>query len=211
MPLSSLISPNLLFNAAGFAMSQKSVAVYLDNKELGNKNLFESLTGLNASQMLFGAFSDFEEVLAGGTELGTAGIPIVSETSILDLRVSTSSRLTKHPVETGAQIADHKVFEPARIEMRMAFPSLLYDSVFKQLQKLYRESAWLAVLAKNRVYHNMVITDIPHEETPKRANRLVFNIAFEEVLRAESTGLSVGDVANPEDSDFASVGTINVY
>lgn len=211
MPVSSAITPNLLFNAAGFAMSQKAVAVYLDNKGLGSKNFFESLTGLNVSQMLFGAFGEFEEVLAGGTELGTAGIPIVSETSILNLRVSTSSRLAKHPVETGAQIADHKIFEPARIDMQMAFPALLYDSVFKQLQKLYRESTWLAVLAKNRVYHNMIITDIPHDESPRRINRLIFNITFQEVLRAEGTGLSARDVANPEDADFAAVGTVNVY
>ena len=110
------------------------------------------------------------------------GQEVLADAAIISCKVNDQSKLMEHPIESGAKISDHKVFEPRSMELTVALTSDGYDTEYAELFDLYRECAILSLQTKVQVYNNLQIASIPHEEKVTTMNRLIFNISLKEAI-----------------------------
>lgn len=110
------------------------------------------------------------------------GEEVLADASIISCRVDDQSKLMEHPIESGAKISDHKVFEPRSIDMTIAFTADGYAEEYRQLFNLYRDCTIMKLQTKAQVYNNLQIESIPHEEKVETMNRMIFNIKLKEAI-----------------------------
>ena len=113
---------------------------------------------------------------------GEDGNEVLADVAIISCRVSDQSKLMEHPIESGAKISDHKVFEPRSMDITIALTSDGFDTEYAELFDLYRQCAVLSLQTKVQVYNNLQIASIPHEEKVTTMNRLQFNIQLKEAI-----------------------------
>lgn len=121
----------------------------------------------------------------------------------------------RHPLETGAVITDHEIFEPIEIELSLMLTgggvtSLLqggdffsnYRSLYSQIRTLYQTGTLLTVQTKTANYPNMVIEKMPHQETPDVYDSIVLAVNFTEAqfVTAQYATLPPSSVVNPTDA-----------
>lgn len=143
-------------------------------------SMIGSYTGIGLSS-LSSYLSDIKpvQIYANGAEkLGTA--------SIMACSISETAQLAEHPLESGAKIADHKVFQPIQVTVTIAFTEDNYLNEYSELRTLYLNKTYISMKTKTNVYENLQIVGIPHDETPERVNRMLFTIQMKEALVASS-------------------------
>lgn len=113
---------------------------------------------------------------------GEDGSEVLADVAIVSCKVNDQSKLMEHPVESGAKISDHKVFEPRTMDITIALTSDGFDTEYAELFDLYRQCAILSLQTKVQVYNNLQIASIPHEEKVTTMNRLIFNIQLKEAI-----------------------------
>lgn len=101
--------------------------------------------------------------------------------------IKQTSRPMEHPLETGAIITDHKIVNPVEIDLSLICDSTDYRSVYSQARDLFRNSALLSVQTRTAIYGNMIITDMPHEETPELYDAIPIMLRLKEVVQVKST------------------------
>lgn len=97
---------------------------------------------------------------------GETSAQVFARARPMQARVFERSALMEHPLEDGTVIADHKVADPTEIDM----PLFVTDTaelpeIFEEIRQLYDAGALLLVQTRAASYDNMVITEIPHEES----------------------------------------------
>lgn len=80
-------------------------------------------------------------------------------------RVKPESDDMEQPLETGATVVDHVVFNPIEIELALLIPAPFYRDVYQQIIQLYQSSELLIVQTKASTYYNQKISGLPHEES----------------------------------------------
>lgn len=90
------------------------------------------------------------------------------------------AKLMEHPLETGAEIADHIVFQPVEIDLPMLIRGVQATQVFSELRQLYLAGTILTVQTRMRSYPDMVLLEIPHEENPEVSDAVWVNVKFRE-------------------------------
>lgn len=144
----------------------------------------------------------------GTTEVLTGNA--IFDTSVLSCNVTDDSQLMEHPVESGFKIVDHQVFNPVEIDIRIAMPSYFYSSIIEELKTLYNNGTSLSIKTVDnpKMYSNMVIQGVPHEETPDNVDRLVFDLHFKEVIIVEPVYIQLREenVKNPQNSSTKALG-----
>lgn len=158
-----------------------------------NLNTIQNALGFKFNPKRFVIYLNNSEVLAG--------------MSVLNYSVRDDSQFIEHPIESGAVIADHHVFNPIEITCNVAFPpksdkwlgdlgkwtqvslvDVLYgrgqtfDETFKELATLYSTSTNLSIKTDSGIYTNMYITSIPTDVSPDNADRQIFQITFKEAI-----------------------------
>ena len=93
------------------------------------------------------------------------------------LKTDHTSKITatSHPVEGGANIADHAFVEPAEISIEIGMTDCngvgVSGKMFKSLQALQASRRRITVVTRHRVYHNMLIMSmsVPDDFTTMNA------------------------------------------
>lgn len=188
----------LLKTASGLLLSQKYVAIY-EEATYSEGNGFLGALGIDTNQALFGAFSgEVKEVLKGGTLSDSLSFlngiaSYLMSTEVLSANVRQDSRIMEHPLEismdygqkgyTNAQnyIADHSIILPNSLTIRMAFPSMLYQSVYTEAEKLWKNKTMLLIQTKAATYRRMVLKGFSHTEEPSTISRMNFDFNFREI------------------------------
>lgn len=108
-------------------------------------------------------------------------LPLVEVASPMRVTVREVARLTKFPVEDGTSRTDHRVIEPIEIEL----PLLLADSdvrdQFEQLRAAYLEARLLIMQTKVRSYDNLVIAEMPRDETVEQGDSVPVVVRLVEI------------------------------
>lgn len=153
---------------------------------------------------------------------------VLSGISVLNYSVRDDSQFITHPIETGATISDHHVYNPIQITLNAAFPpkgfalaqisvvDLLYgrgqtfEETYEQLSLLYKTSAKLTIKTDADVYDNMYITSIPTDISPDNADRQIYSITFEQALTVspQYITLKATQVKNPANSSYKKTGEV---
>jgi hypothetical protein len=133
--------------------------------------------------------------------------PLFSGGHVMRATVRDVSKLTSWPVEDGTQRTDHRIVEAVEIDL----PVLLTDatrSLFEQLRAAYLEGRDLIVQTKVSSYTDMMITEMPHDETPEQGESIPVMIKLKEVRTVEATfgALPASRVANPAQADTVQKG-----
>ena len=98
--------------------------------------------------------------------------------------VREAAKLTQFPVEDGTTRSDHLVRLP--IEITVDF--LLTDdtrNAFAELRAAFQQRTLLAIQTKVAVYFSMLITSIPHDETPDNGDSITVPITLQEWITVE--------------------------
>lgn len=139
------------------------------------------------------------------------GGEILRLSSVLSCRVTDTARLMEHPVESGAIITDHKVFQPKRFVVTVALSEMNYSTEYAELYSVYKRGEMVTLQTKAQIYENLQIESIPHEEKVDTMCRLIFNIGLKEAQTVAASyieGASTGGVASATNSNTVSRGAV---
>lgn len=153
----------------------------------------------NASADVVAVFDDgFNQVFADGR-------PIKAN-------VNEYSKVMEHPVETGIVITDHIVEQPTEIELSVFLISKGniqdYRSVYQQIKQLKKSGTLLTVQTRTDSYPNMIITDMPHDESPDMFDAIMVAIKLRSVILVtpQYGKLPPSSVSNKANSDTVKKG-----
>lgn len=100
--------------------------------------------------------------------------------------ITEDAKLPEHPLETGAVINDHKIFNPVEIEITFFLGAAELKNTYQQLQQLYRSEQLVTVQTRTGSYGNMTISRMPHEETADMVDAVMVAVTFREVQQARA-------------------------
>jgi len=97
------------------------------------------------------------------------------------------AKAMEHPLEDGATIIDHLVFQPVEIEMPLMVTGETAADVYDEIRQLFRAGILLSVQAKARTYDSMLIVAVPHDERPEEFDALTISLQLREAVFVAST------------------------
>lgn len=95
------------------------------------------------------------------------------------IAIEDQAKLFEHPLETGAVIVDHEIFEPKRAVIQ-AYISNDDVTTLNELESLYLSGATLRIRAQNNVIDNIVLASKPYEINGAMFDKTLYSIAFKE-------------------------------
>ena len=179
-----------------------------------NINVIENALGFIFNQKRLIVYENNNEVLSG--------------ISVLNYSVNNDSQIMEHPIESGAVIADHHVFNPIQISCNVAMPpkglkltqvslvDVLYgraqtfEETYTELSRLYNNSVRLRIKTDAQVYNNMYITSIPSDVSSQNADRQIFQITFQQAITVipQYIKISANQTKNPGNAGYVKTGEI---
>lgn len=143
---------------------------------------------------------------------GAIQTAIIPDVVISEHHVDTVS-LTRHPVDTGAEVSDHAYKMPAVINCQFGWSnsSRLLNSaitgsnlkaleniqdVYQRLLELMEMRMPFRLSTGKRVYESVIITNLQTTTTVDTESSLIVDITFEEVFRAEALETTLGEIRN---------------
>lgn len=96
--------------------------------------------------------------------------------------VKEQSKVMEHPIETGAIISDHRIVLPIEIELNVILNSSSYQDTYKAIRSYYLNGTLLVVQTKTSIYEDMILSGIPHEETPDHYDVISLSLMLRQAL-----------------------------
>lgn len=121
--------------------------------------------------------------------------------------VRQNARAMEHPLENGQIITDYRIILPTEIELGVIVQAQFYQSTYQEILNNYMNSTLLVVQTKTATYLNMIISEMPHEESPELFDALPMGIRFKQVLLV--TQQSTYAPADPLQSNTQTLGEQN--
>jgi hypothetical protein len=158
----------------------------------------------------------FQDFRRNGAATDTVGIwrkdfsQFCRESRPVALSVSETSKNMEHPLETGAVITDHRIVLPVAIDLSLIMNGAVYRNQYRELRQAFIAGELFTVSTKTGNYANMIITDIPHEETPDMADTIAVAVKMLEVkfVEAQFLPLPPAKVENKANSSTKDRGQI---
>lgn len=134
---------------------------------------------------------------------GAGFAPLFSAARPMTAEVHERSSLMEHPLETGAVIADHIVRDPIEIELPVIIVGEAnYRNTYALIRATYMAGTLLTVVTRTGSYPNMVLTEIPHEETSGAFDAVGMRIVLREAnfVTPKNGSLSQSETKNASQS-----------
>lgn len=134
--------------------------------------------------------------------------PIWTGSDIMDVQVQETSTATKYKVEDGTNRNDHIVHNPTEITMRFTLAGEA-SQLFNAIKQTYTERALVTVQTRTDVYADMIVTEIPQDQTGDAVDAVSLDIRLSEWREVvpEYGELTQSNVANPEQSSTVKRGS----
>ena len=139
---------------------------------------------------------------------GAGFLPLFSLARPLTASVYELADLMEHPLETGAVIADHIVFRPIEIELPLlCVGEVAYRSTYAANRATFNAGTLLTIRTRTGSYPNMVISDLPHDETAEEFDAISIRLRLREARFVKpKTGLSQEQVKDPKQASTTNRG-----
>lgn len=121
--------------------------------------------------------------------------------------VRQNARAMEHPIETGQIITDYRVILPIEIEIPFLVSPEFYRDTYEQIQNLFFNSELLLVQTISALYSNMIISEMPHQESPDHFNSMHILLRFKQV-QIVSSATSFAPL-NATDTNTQNIGVQN--
>lgn len=140
---------------------------------------------------------------------GAGFLPLFSLARPLTASVFELADLMEHPLETGAVIADHIVFRPVEVELPLlCVGEVAYRSTYAAIRATFNAGTLLTIRTRTGSYPNMVISDLPHDETPNEFDAISIRLRLREArFVTPKTGLSQDQVQDPKQASTTNRGS----
>lgn len=121
--------------------------------------------------------------------------------AFIEESITYRAQITSNPVDSGADITDHIIYEPVRLLIRGVIPSnkrslsLILpfgggnrqQEVYEDFKDLFYEGDLIEVVAGLEVFNNMLIESISIDRTPENASGLEFVMELKQIRLAGVT------------------------
>lgn len=101
---------------------------------------------------------------------------------IMTAGVRPSAKNMEHPVASGAVITDHRIINPVELRLSLLLDPSDYKNTYDKIAKAFKQGELLTVSTRSGVFKNMLLNDIPDEETPRVYNTITMVISLKQVL-----------------------------
>lgn len=107
---------------------------------------------------------------------------VLQKAQIERIAIEDQAKIFEHPLETGAMITDHEIFEPKRVTCQMIISDDDAETL-QELEQLYLSGAELRIRAGNKIITNVVISSKPFEISSEMFDKTRYSVTFKEALR----------------------------
>lgn len=119
--------------------------------------------------------------------------------------VKEVAKLMEHPIEDGATIADHRIILPIEIEFSVVVNSENYVDTYNQIRSVFFGVNLNTVQTKTGRYGNMMIEQMPHEESPDTFDTITIALTFKQVFIVKAQYGKLPPAAVKEKKDASTV------
>lgn len=102
--------------------------------------------------------------------------------------VKEQAKVMEHPIETGAVITDHIVTLPVEVELSVLLTPGTYQDTYKAIRSYFLSATLLVVQTRTGIYPNLLISGMPHEETPEQYDAISMTLNLREALFVAPAG-----------------------
>lgn len=130
---------------------------------------------------------------------------------VIRAAVRPVARNMEHPVASGATVTDFRVIMPLEIDLTLILDPSDYSDVYKQIKAFFLRGELLTVSTKTGVSNNMLIQEMPSEETADKFDTIPLAVRLKRVqfVRAQYGSLPPAAVANKADSSTVDRGVVS--
>lgn len=96
--------------------------------------------------------------------------------------VTESSKNMEHPLETGAVITDHRIILPVEIALDLVMEGAAYYDQYTKIKQAFVKGDLFSIHTKTGIYKNMMIVQIPHQESPDQYDTITMSLTLKEVI-----------------------------
>lgn len=136
---------------------------------------------------------------------GTSPVEVLSGLEITRIAVEDTAKVFEHPLETGAVVVDHEVFEPKSAALQ-AYISNDDANTLKELEYLYLSGATLRIRAGNKIIDKVVINQKPYEITGGVFDKTLYSITFKEAQEVSPTYTALPKARNASNTSRVNSG-----
>lgn len=131
---------------------------------------------------------------------------VLTGLEVIDVSVEDSAQLFEHPIESGAVITDHMIFNPKRVSIS-ALISLDDRTTPEELMNFYLNGTGLTIRAENQIIQNAVIESKPFKLDAEHFNKTLYTISFKEAQEVIPTYVGLPKSRNKSNSSRVNSGT----
>ena len=134
-------------------------------------------------------------------------VEVLTQAQFVEGSIDDDVSLMEHPLESGAVIVDHEVFNPKKGSL-----SILIDdedqSSLSELNKYYQSGTALTIKAKGEMFPNMVICAKPFRVSADHFNKTLYSLSFRAVQVADTqyVKMNTNQVKNSKDASTLKLG-----
>ena len=99
----------------------------------------------------------------------------------MKLQIARPTKVMSHPVETGASQSDHRIILPVEAQLMVMLTGETYKNVYRQFENAFLAAELLVLQTRARTFANMIISAMPHEETPENMQSVQMLVTLTEV------------------------------
>lgn len=134
--------------------------------------------------------------------------PLFVAASPMRMTVSETKTATKFVVEDGTTRSDHVVVQAIEISIDLILPEESARDTYEQIRQAWRDNRLVTVQGKVGSYKSMLITDMPHDETPELGMSVALPMRLVEwrAVKPEYGSLPPSKVKSAKQSDTSKGG-----
>lgn len=118
------------------------------------------------------------------------------------MRIQTvrSAKAMSHPLETGSSVTDHRVIMPIEAQLLVTLSGDQYAAAYGEIAASFNSGELFTVQCRATSFPNMLIVDMPHEETPEKIDAIDIVLKLQEVQFFKSQATASNSVARSSKS-----------
>lgn len=135
---------------------------------------------------------------------------ILTDVILQDAEAADDAQTMDHPLENGALVTDHIVFNPNKVTLRCWMPNtpFLFDRALREIQNLYRQSREVTIKIRSDVFEPMIMIGKPVKVGADNLDHVVYELSFKQILKAVSqyVPMPAAQVKHKQDASTVSSG-----
>lgn len=131
---------------------------------------------------------------------------VLTGLEVINANVEDSAQLFEHPIESGAVIVDHMIFNLKRVSI-LALISLDDRTTLEELMNFYRNGTGLTIRAENQIIKNAIVENKPFKLDAQYFNKTPYTISFKEAPEVIPTYVGLPKSRNKSNSSRVNSGT----